>query len=154
MKVIFLDIDGVMNNHDSIKAANKRGHDAAGIRGWDRESVRQLKRIVEETGAKIVISSAWRLNISNRRSEHAVSAGFEMYDIPQFLSVTPNFPREVRGLEIRKWMDGFDVESYVILDDDSDMLPEQMPFFVQTSLFSRGLTKRHADRAIRILNND
>lgn len=155
MKVIFLDIDGVLNNHDSMHRAYEKGLDAAGIRGWDRGSVDELKRIVAETGARIVISSTWRLNISDRRSEHAVAAGFEMYGIPEFTDVTPNFPGKIRGLEIKSWMDNWaeePIESFVILDDDSDMLPEQMAHFVQPSLFRGGLNKELADKAIEILN--
>jgi hypothetical protein len=51
------------------------------------------------------------------------------------------------------------VESYVILDDDTDMLEHQLPFFIQCSdqtdddaLWGFGLTKRVADEAIAILS--
>ncbi len=48
---IFLDIDGVLNSHN--KHAN-------GYCGCDRASVALLNGILEETGAKIIVASAWR----------------------------------------------------------------------------------------------
>lgn len=53
MKIIFLDIDGVL-------AVNfKDNRDDYGS-GFHPEFVTNLKRIIDETGAKIVISSSWR----------------------------------------------------------------------------------------------
>lgn len=53
MKIIFLDIDGVLAvNH-------KDGRDDYGS-GFHPEFVSNLKRIIDKTGAKIVISSSWR----------------------------------------------------------------------------------------------
>lgn len=40
--------------------------------------------------------------------------------------------RVFRGDEIKKWLGRHDVEKYIILDDDSDMLEEQLPFFINT----------------------
>jgi hypothetical protein len=55
VKVLFLDIDGVLNGHeydDEAKSCNIR-----------RECVKRLNRVVKETGCKIVVSSAWRYMI-------------------------------------------------------------------------------------------
>lgn len=52
MKVLFLDIDGVLNGHewdDEAQSCNIR-----------RECVKHLNRVVRETGCRIVLSSAWR----------------------------------------------------------------------------------------------
>lgn len=50
--IIFLDIDGVLNAHDFS--------DVAMSNTIDREKVAILNRILKETGARIVLSSAWR----------------------------------------------------------------------------------------------
>jgi histidinol phosphatase-like enzyme len=53
MKVIFLDIDGVLNSEEFLK---KNKNEAI-----DRNNVSILKKIIDKTGAFIVMSSAWRL---------------------------------------------------------------------------------------------
>ena len=57
MKVLFLDIDGVLNGHDYDKGAESNL-----IR---RECVDRLNTVLELTGASLVISSAWRYMILN-----------------------------------------------------------------------------------------
>lgn len=44
------------------------------------------------------------------------------------------------------------MESYVIIDDDGDMLLEQKDNFVKT-YWADGLTAIHVGKAIKILNN-
>ena len=46
-----------------------------------------------------------------------------------------------------------EVESYVILGDDADMLLPQKEHFVQTDAVE-GITEEDAERAIRILNGE
>lgn len=53
MKVIFLDIDGVLN------CVTSKSYCGMYV-GVDADKIRRLARIVEETGAKIVLSSDWR----------------------------------------------------------------------------------------------
>ena len=43
---------------------------------------------------------------------------------------------------------------YCIVDDDSDMLYDQRNYFVQTNAYGSGLTKRLANKVIRILNKE
>jgi predicted mannosyl-3-phosphoglycerate phosphatase (HAD superfamily) len=50
MKIIFLDIDGVLNNYNTL---------GEGL-NWESNAVKILKRIIKETGAKVVLSSTWR----------------------------------------------------------------------------------------------
>ena len=59
----------------------------------------------------------------------------------------------LRGNEIQDWIDNNDnIESYVILDDDSDMLESQLFNFVQTDTYE-GLTEREVKLCKLILNN-
>jgi hypothetical protein len=161
MKVIFLDIDGVLN-------VTAQGHDAyGGI--FHSNFVDNLARIIKETDAKIIISSSWR------------HSGFQkMLDLWGFrnlpgevIGVTPdlyrhlNFEGErtmVRGDEIQAILDRMpEITNYVILDDDQDMLPNQLGHFVCTSNninhpdcidIGYGLTGECSMRAIRILNSN
>jgi hypothetical protein len=61
----------------------------------------------------------------------------------------------LRGEEIADWMRSRSgsISRYVILDDDSDMLPEQQANFVRTDE-RHGLTDADAERAIAILNGE
>lgn len=110
MKVIFLDIDGVLNSDEYIHKARKLGF--KGIEEEiDIEKVELLKKAVEETGARVVLSSSWRLtnNLSKVRDL------FARYGI--YLDITP-FIDNKRGIEIKKWLqDNQGVEDFVILDD-------------------------------------
>ena len=79
---------------------------------------------------------------------------YELYD------VTPRLWHKgvgtQRGEEIQSWMnkesEKNEIESYVILDDDSDMLPEQMNNFIHVDS-NIGLTDKDVFTAIKILNS-
>lgn len=171
MKVIFLDIDGVLNTRASMTASQEHDLPGYGADGWCPKTVVALKKILAATDAKIVISSTWRFQLRPKKTHRPLIASFDwdgesprcelhrafkMHDLPIWLDVTPDH-QELRGRggEIQEWLDAHpDVESYVILDDDSDMLEKQLPCFVQTSFHGEGLTEELADRAVAILNGD
>ena len=54
MKVIFLDVDGVLNSQSLFERC---GEELVPI---DEENIQYLKAIVDATNAKIVLSSSWR----------------------------------------------------------------------------------------------
>lgn len=149
MKVIFLDIDGVLNVH-------MQKHDEYGA-VFHPQFVENLKTIIDKTGAKIVISSSWRHDGLDR-----MKAMWKDRNLPgEVIDITPYFNHySIRGLEIDKWNQEYKPENYVIIDDDSDMLPFQMGNFVCTFKnmthtdyedFGYGLTKECAAKAIMIL---
>ena len=159
MKVIFLDIDGVLN-------VIPQGHDAfGGI--FHSDFVDNLKRIIDETDAKIVISSSWRHSGLQKMLDM-----WEFRNLPgEVIGVTPDLYRfldfegertMVRGDEIQAVLNIHqEITHYVILDDDTDMLKHQLGNFVQTSNninhpdcidIGYGLTKECTNKAIRILN--
>ena len=151
MKIIFLDIDGVLN---SDKWYHERSDRADEI---DETTLPYLKWIVTETGAKIVLSSSWR-KLGKQNPDYLellrilATYGLEIY------SETPHNSRygRWRGNEIMEWIDsrGTEVESIVILDDDSDMC-DLMPFLVKMNWKrDRGLGKTHAEAAIELLNSN
>ena len=61
MKVIFLDIDGVLNSFQTFREIYYE-HELTGFRrvAIDIDKVKLLKEIVDNTGALIVLSSSWR----------------------------------------------------------------------------------------------
>ena len=117
MKVIFLDIDGVVNCYDTKERAPSR------VIGVEQRLIAHIKEIVDATGAKLVLSSTWRkdwaFNIMNGKDWHYLRDEFAKQGL-YFLDYTPSRRDSHRGEEIKEWLEstGYDVESYVIIDDE------------------------------------
>ena len=126
MKVVFLDIDGVLNSHRTCIAFGGIPHTTAdnGRSKLDEVAIRLIGGIVCAAGAVVVLSSTWR--------KHSDWLDYgPALDLP-IVDRTPS-GRGPRGQEIADWLATHpEVESYAIIDDDGDMLPEQKPFFVHT----------------------
>ena len=157
VKILMVDIDGVLNSHSSRVAANNtRQGDYGTHRAWKPECVAQLKRVIEATGCQIVISSDWRRPENIKALEEA----FEAFQLPKWIGVTPLFKDtylpKTRGREIEQWLfhnslGGMEIESYAIVDDNPWMLESQATHFVQTD-DEIGLTESDASDLIFVLN--
>ncbi len=151
MKIVFLDIDGVLNSVDSAIAyhwlkinMDKRTNEER----LDMISVQLLKRLCETVDAKIVVSSTWRLG----RTKDDFVRIFNNYHWPDFPYVgRTDSDGQQRGDEIRRYVDANNIahDEYIILDDDSDMLPEQHDRFVHVSNVN-GFRSKHYCRALRL----
>lgn len=160
--VVFLDIDGVLNG------------------GWCKEfefdwtkpeAVAAFNRIMAETGARVVVSSSWRLenslnDIKAFLFDHGIDSTIE------FIGVTPEIDFEVewhgdllelpdaRIKEIRAWLNQHpEVQHFVVLDDQDIRLDvnndvksdsEIESRWVRT-IYEEGLTEEQADTAVRIM---
>lgn len=153
--ILFLDVDGVLNSVATFKA---RSQDAEYRPPLDPELVGRLFRVVQATGCKIVLSSTWRN--SEASVEELRDAGIMDLCHEDWRTGIAPLKRQgciiisrVRGTEIAEWLSRHpEVETYAIVDDDSDMLPNQRERFVQTS-FHDGLLDEHADRLIALLDS-
>lgn len=149
MKVIFLDIDGVLASFDYIRVIHtlhEKNPDSFGY-AFDPRCVKCLQIILNECpDVKIVLSSTWK-----HMGLKKVREMWKSRDLPgDVIDITPNFD-DIRGREIAEWISQNNVERYVIIDDDSDMLPYQMDFFVHTGSIY-GLNLDDSKKAIKILN--
>jgi hypothetical protein len=162
LKLLFLDIDGVLNN------VNDRDPHINEINGeWAPHSsfnISNLNLVLKHTNAKIVISSTWRLG---RTLEELQVLCKDMGIKGEIIGKTESMhsvPVSLRGLEILHFIEnnkkligyeGFyrDYSSYVILDDDSDMLYWQKDNFIKINP-NIGLSPYNAISAIRILNKN
>lgn len=151
MKVIFLDVDGVLNSDEYFDKI--RNLDIQGIeREVDIEKIKLLKKAIDKTGAKVVLSSSWRYTKYAQYLKELLSN----YDI--YVDSTPFIENE-RGLEIKKWLsDNQDVEDFVILDDEIfDSYDESLiKNLIKTSNgngrnFGEGLLPRDVDEIIKRL---
>ena len=108
IKVIFLDIDGVLNVY--CESRDKYGCN------FHPHFVDNLKHIIDETDAKIVISSSWKADglITIKKMWLDRNLPGEVIDI------TEGRPDRKRGNEIQQWLDKHkeEIVDYVIIDDD------------------------------------
>jgi hypothetical protein len=158
MKLIFLDVDGVLNHRDTKHCVSIGGDDAAhGFTGMSTECVQVLHGLVRKTGAQLVLSSTWRKAPGlNATSRVLLRRGFKLPagERRVFIGETPQL-NLARGHEIQAWLDANpapagEQHSFVILDDDDDMV-HLLPRLVRTNPFDGGLTAEHAARAAAML---
>ena len=173
--LIFLDIDGVLNNSKSLDKAWSE-HRSNGIASIDPDCLNNLIDICKETNAFICISSAWRM--FTRFDETWIREGnkpnkdFES-DFNDLLKLlkdsglnvigqTPNLARNgewtnfIRGQEINKWLTDEKEKdwNWIIIDDNSLFFFEwQLAQAVITSE-KLGLTSIDAAHAIILLNGE
>lgn len=111
MKVIFLDVDGVLNSDEYIKGTIK-----SNIQGIEKhvdvEKIKLLRQAIVQTNAKVVLTSSWRLTkMAQELIKLLITYGI-------YADSTP-YIRNERGLEIKQWLaDNQNVEDFVILDDE------------------------------------
>lgn len=149
MNVIFLDVDGVLNDQDLIFEKFKTREIEI-----SRDKLLLLKEIITSNDdTKVVLSSSWRIGLLKKDKkifadttyhreflELLKEYGIEIYDI------TPSMMNRVE--EIRYYLDNNkDIDNYVILDDEQLNDENQ----VKTDFFNGGLTKEHVNLAIDIL---
>lgn len=157
MKVIFLDIDGVLNS---------RAYDRK--RNWDEQTdidetrLPLIKEIVDATNAKIVLSSTWRQHWDKEKNlcdEDGLyinktfdKFGLSIYDKTPDLGITA-----LRREEISKWLKETEqkIDSFVIIDDYRYGWGDLSEHFVKTDPnFQLGIEKDHVEKAIDILNKE
>ena len=157
MKIIFLDIDGVLVTPGSLQASGGKV-----FPDFHPPCVACLNEIIKQSGAKIVISSTWRhahpkyLDLHFFLKEQQVKG--------EIISMTRTGDSAHRGIKIMAWLSDhplvsvknvanqtfrlMPIESYVILDDT---LVRPYDNLVQTNMYE-GLNPNHVKKALEILN--
>lgn len=126
LKVLFLDIDGVLNSSRTAVACKGYPLELDGYHRamFDDVAVGLIRGLCAKGGVSVVVSSAWRIT-------HHWDAIGRALDLPT-MDRTPLL-LGTRGDEIQHWLDAHpEVTQYAIVDDDSDMLPSQHFNFVKT----------------------
>lgn len=162
MKIIFLDIDWVLITYDCFKFFDPNFWNAW---NWllETELLINLKYILEETGAHIVISSSWRRNMYEKLREEFLLAQEKLwYDFwSKVISKTPDSLWHWRGNEILTWLnnyhrtckDWYHITHWIAIDDeDADMKSiKRLWNFVHTKT-SQWLDVTAFAEAINLLN--
>lgn len=174
MKILFLDMDGVLNSEESFHLNHVARCEESFSRGenapfapqfcWPMGHiypplVERLNKIVDATDCQIVLSSSWRVMNSctlENLGKWLTEKGFRYAH--NLLDKTGQDDVNYRGGEIQTWLDEHhNVSAYVILDDDSfDIVGEKTNKkhpnnFVKTD-FIWGLQDKQMEQAINILN--
>ena len=152
MKIIFLDVDGVLNCTKTIRGWGK-------MRFVDTRKMLRVREICDRTGAKVVISSSWREGARedalamDKMQWQSLIAEFDKHRIP-VIGMTPFAPDRWRGDEISMWLKSQEepVKDFVIVDDIICDLTRFLSVgrVVQT-VDAWGLTKAKMEECIKIL---
>lgn len=152
MKIIFLDMDGVLCTPRAHVAQG--GQAPRGVQqSLDREAVGLLNMLMPPNQpVRCVLASTWR-NIYEREwiERRLHLNGWEGQFHQNWRTVTMG-DESNRGNEISEWLLNHpEVTQYAILDDSINMLPEQAPFHVKTN-YNDGLLWDDFRKAMRILH--
>ena len=138
MKVLFTDIDGVLNC-DQTPNPRKFPYIV------DKGLLERFKRLVTHCGAEVVLTSTWRYDPAGLFSA-------KHWGIP-FEDVVPDMPGCPRRDEILSWLSAHtEVTRYAVLDDDDDELDElplfqPVPRYGLTEEICTGLREYFANRS-------
>lgn len=169
MKLIFLDFDGVLNSdiyfNSEVFKKDTKGMSSAEIMllshhtHVDPAALQILNQLVEKSGAKVVVSSTWRIMYSINDLNFILKSRGATFEI---IAATPKYSDYVdtkiygriptpRGNEIQGYLNSLDEEpeSFVILDDVNNMA-HLTKFLILTNNYY-GLTVKNLEEALTIL---
>ena len=157
MKVIFLDIDGVLNEEKSRSRC-------CGYKGIDDKKVENLAKIVKQTNAELVLISTWKDDwrktdkahqgmMANYLDRKMKKQGLCIYDKTESVDKASGFHLS-RGEGVLQYLRKNSVKSFVILDDyqfdyDGCGLTD---CYIKTDARNGGLTEDFTIKAIKLLN--
>lgn len=168
-KFIFLDVDGVLNCHHMGEVQNS-------VFELDEKLIRNLKKLIDETGAKIILSSSW-LNFFYEENDEVRIIKYEngklskggsvlmstlnFHDIEIHRLVTKKqYSSLKRSVLIENFLKENSCSNYVIIDDENhEFTQEQKKHWVETTYSHKkgyeyeGLTEKLTQKAIKILNS-
>lgn len=168
MKVIFLDIDGVLATNKQYMMNRKKFWDKNSIAKdtripypFDPKCVKIFNEILDTTGADIVLSSDWKLHFSLVELEtifmfngvNKSPIDITTNDVVSFGNLVRN-----RAFQIGEYIQTHKITNYVVLDDlnmsNYMTITNDQDKFVLTDDFEGIKKVGLKDKIIKILNND
>lgn len=146
-RIIFLDIDGVLNSLQFIKSSSSFFKSPESM--VDLSTIPLLNILVDH-GFKFVISSTWRIG----RTVEDLQSLFSSWGFTgEVIGCTPSSTHGIRGKEINQWLKDNNYFStlctYYIVDDSLDAGVEQPDFkFIRTDM-NIGLTQKDIDYILK-----
>ena len=157
MKVLFLDIDGVLNRlpcFDAVAESNT----------IERECVGQLNRIIHATGCKVVLSSAWRYMVHGKAmTRQGFAYMLRTHGATAELDIVGCTAKDEevtgRAAQVESWL--YDrkrgknaVSNWCCVDDKADLVGDMPQEQCHVTNGGSGLTEIDASRIIHILNRE
>mmetsp|Transcript_19763 Transcript_19763/g.49715 ORF Transcript_19763/g.49715 Transcript_19763/m.49715 type:complete len:305 (-) Transcript_19763:992-1906(-) len=140
-KIVFLDVDGVLH---SIRVTRQE-------QLFNAQKMGLLRRILNASGAQIVLSSAWRRTAPTLRMAYAM---LQKHGIATPIDITPDYGLcGKRSAEILTWVDKYQIKDWIAIDD-MDLNagePRMRPHFIKCNPLV-GLTNDLVEQSINILN--
>lgn len=163
-RIIFLDIDGVLNAHNSKRYMPAPDMPEILYVGIDEDKLLNLKHIVDATNAEIYLTSTWKTywekedkskqdDFANEIDKRFAAVGLKVTD------KTDDIIWKHRAAGVHKVLTERHPDAWVILDDEiypdfPDYAEEIFPHLVQTFWYGHGLDVRKTEAAIRVLNGE
>jgi hypothetical protein len=154
MRIIFLDIDGVLNSENEPYEGK--------LWRLSESAILRVNTIIERTDARIVLTSDWRRYHGLQRCAEVLRAHGLSAEI---VDATPNLENRrtvheedfdptayferLRRSEIEAWMKSHDIQTFVVIDDLA-VFERDHPNMILTNA-TTGLTAEDAARAIAVL---
>ncbi len=140
MKILFLDIDGVMKPGRSywLPSSDRDG-------GFDPLAVACVNRICERTNAKIVFNTVWNLQGINSLKSISRKQGIKA----SILGMTKFPETDNRKEAIMQWLQHRDVEAWCALDDAIIFLKNAIEIN-----YLNGISVENYRQATRLLGNE
>ncbi len=153
MRVIFLDIDGVLNSKKWFEIMLARlavtGEQHKFDNGLvDPAAIATFNALLKLTHAKVVVSSTWRKYYP--LDELKAHLGSQGLDTTNFIGKTGNSADGHRGREIAAWLEANDVDSFVAIDDSSDL--ENLGDRHFKTSWEEGLLPKHVDSIVALFD--
>ena len=154
MRILFLDVDGVLNSDPSKRGGRPTG----GVLGVEWAPTACLAEIVRKTGAFIVLTSTWKRSWGTSWQPGTLrylTDKLRTFNIEIMGCTTEETPSE-RGKGIRKWLEYHGpVEGWAVLDDD--IFPDYaqhgiLPRLIKTNFYRGGLTQDKIEPCADMLN--
>lgn len=133
MRIIFTDIDGVLNPHWKTK--------------WSKNAISIYNKMCKDFDLKPVITSTWRINHTKEQLQKIfIEQGIdvEIYDY------TPLIDQADRGVEINAWLSNNEVDNFVIIDDKTSDIERHIGNVVKVRSWI-GLTQEEYDEVMMVL---
>ena len=162
MKVIFLDVDGVINSNFWLEGHQQEISDGTLI---DKEKIELVSKIVNKTGAVLVMHSGWRFWFDNtmqpirKEAQNLIDllldSGLRIYAMTPDLTTeeirkTKMFSK-VKAAEIFLWLkQNPNIDKWIVLDD-IDLHNDELSIRQVRTNAEIGLTEKDVDIAIEML---
>jgi len=154
MRVLFLDVDGVLNSAPDRRGGKPTG----GILGVDDDKLEILRDIVRQSGAFIVLTSTWKQSwgvMWQPGTLRYLTDKLQQKNMEIMGCTMERIPGE-RGTGIQRWLAYHGpVDGWAVLDDD--IFPDFaergiLPRLIKTNFYRGGLTRDKIDPCVRMLN--